>query len=89
MRTKQKLTPHKRPTPPRWDVCEIPQALLAALKLRERKNKLVIYRVYSPIDMSLPQFTKCFSDLPEKKKNILINLTSRRKLPTILMLMLY
>jgi len=36
LRTKQKLTPHN-PHPPR-DICDIPQALLAALKLRKGKT---------------------------------------------------
>ena len=37
LRTKQKLTPYNLPPPP-WDVHDIPQALLAALKDKEIVN---------------------------------------------------
>jgi len=54
LRTKYELTPCNPPTTaPRWDRCDSPQAPLAALKLREGKNKWLTSRDHSPQDMSL------------------------------------
>lgn len=61
LRTKHKLTP---PTPG-WDLCDIPRVLLAALKLREGRNKRLT-EVAVLQDRSLPQCTNVLVTHKEK-----------------------
>ena len=65
LRTKHNLTP--TPPAPPWDLCDIPQALLAALKLREEKSKWLTHRAHSPARH------ECTDDSDLQGKSILIN----------------
>ena len=68
LRTKCKLIQH--PLPPRWDVCDIPQALLAAQQQRKgKKTNGQLIEIIGIQNMGLHQFTNILVNY--KKKAIL------------------
>ena len=62
LRAKHKLTPRKLPLATPWDTCDIPQALLAALKQRKGENKWLINRDHSHAGHGFPSVCNCLND---------------------------
>lgn len=57
LRTQQKLTPPNLPPQPRWDMCDVPCTLLAALKLRTGKARSKLVYITILQDRCLPPLT--------------------------------
>ena len=66
LRTKHKLT--TLTCNPRWDMCDIPQVLLAVQEQRKRKNKWFTDTDHSYAGYESPSIYNCVNDLYGKKQ---------------------